>query len=410
MNKLHLPLTVFICVTAGLLASCGGGTGHSRSEATRQSPRTPPPPRTCDVTAASAAAVRSAVQANAGKTVCYRGALAGNLDLTSARPDAVTTIAPAPGGGSFSGGVILAGAANITFEGRAAWTTMYSGTANVTLQNCTLGGTPTHRLSGADIVHIQADAHDITVQDCSIGWSAVNATSDSGFGFRILQNGAVSNITIRRNRIHNTAEDAIQVGGAPANLTIDRNEISYVATQNPHIDPHADLIQLVGYGPNTRITNNYMHHLGYPVEGSNPPPGYPSGGLYIHGGNPGPLLFENNLIEHGRNTVGFGDLGTGGCIFRRTVVRRNTVLDMGDNFGGHFPDLNWAVCGGPANLLERNAIDELGIPHRSRAGTVRDNVTGSGVAVDASGRCTTAACNPRGREPIGYRKPTGVSW
>jgi hypothetical protein len=32
------------------------------------------------------------------------------------------------------------------------------------------------------------------------------------------------------------------------------------------------------------------------------------------------------------------------------------------------------------------------------------------VTLDAQGNCTSSNCNPSGEEPIGYRKPSGVSW
>ena len=32
------------------------------------------------------------------------------------------------------------------------------------------------------------------------------------------------------------------------------------------------------------------------------------------------------------------------------------------------------------------------------------------ASLDAAGNCTTAACNPAGQEPIGFRKPAGVHW
>ena len=381
------------------------GRGPAGSGVPTPPPPPAPPPRHCDVTTASAAGVRAAVQVNAGKTICYQGAIAGDLDLSSVRPAAVTTIAPAPGGGSFSGGVNLPGAANITFEGRAAWATMYSGTANVTLQNCTLGGTPTNRLSGEDIVHIQADARDIAIRDCSIGWSSAAV---AGYGIRIVDNGTVDKVTIQRNRIHHIGADGIQVGGTPSNLTIDRNEISYVAVENPDLDQHADLIQLVDYGPNTRITNNYMHHLGYPVEGSNPPKSYPSGGLYIHGGDDGPLLFENNLVVDGRNQAGIGDLGTGGCSVSNFTMRRNTFDRMGTAVGGL--DFGVHICSGANNLVERNAIRDFDNHYPGPWVTVRNNVEDAGVVLNAAGECISTACNPPGQEPIGYRKPAGVGW
>jgi hypothetical protein len=251
---------------------------------------------------------------------------------------------------------------------------------------------------------MQATLSHVVVEDCDLGWTNYVPANDLGYGIRVLANGSVSDVTIQRNKIHNTGEDAIQVGGAPDGLVIDRNEISYIATQDANLNPHADLIQLVGYG-NTRITNNYMHHLGYPYEGSNPPSSYASGGMYVHGGNSGPLLFENNLIREGRNQAEFGDLGTGGCSFSNVTVRNNSIYNMFLAFGGG-SDLHWGACSGSGNSLTANAIRYLGTPYGSGGSAISGNVTGGSVAYNADGECTAAACGGT----VGYHKPSGVTW
>ena len=360
----------------------------------------------CDYTATSPSILLNYVSSYPGKTICYQGSLSGDLNLTNKQPGTMTTIRPTSANDSIAGQVTLNGAKNITFEGRANNVAIYGGTNNVVLQNCMLGGTSSARTT-ANIVLIQADATNITVQDCDIGWSdTYNNDGNSGYGIRILQNGIVSNIKIQRNKIHNIGADGIQVGGNPAGLVIDRNEISYVAVTRSTDTEHSDLIQLVGYG-DTKITNNYMHHVGYVDSSANPTASYPSGGLYIHGGNPGPLQFENNLIVDNRNIPTVGDLGTGGCSFTNTVLRRNTIVRSGTAVGG--TDLIWAVCSGNGNTLERNVIENL--TNKYSYGNINNNIAGtSNYTLNASNECTSSNCNPSGQEAIGYRCPTGVSW
>ena len=355
--------------------------------------------------AGSAAAVRSALQA--GQNVCVT-ANVGNVDLSNLRPGAVRYVGtPGVSGGSMND-VKLANAANITIRARLRSTEIYDGANNVRLDNCVVGGTSGARVIGDDLIRVQADATNIVVENCDIGWTGQTSSTDAGYGLRILDNGNVANITIQGNRIHHISEDGIQVGGKPPNLTIDRNEIAYIATDTASIDPHADLIQLVGYGPNTRITNNYMHHLGYRDESHQPANSYPSGGFYLHGGQPGPLIIENNLGLDWRNMGVHGSLGTGGCSGDQVIVRRNTFLRGGTSVGG--TEFRMTTCSGSGNVLERNAIENLDVPSPGGHLSVRANVTGGNVKLDGNGNCTSAACNPAGQEPIGFRKPSGVRW
>lgn len=63
------------------------------------------------------------------------------------------------------------------------------------------------------------------------------------------------------------------------------------------------------------------------------------------------MNYENNLIEHSRGRVEVCGLGTGGTSRSNITVRRNTVSDNGQTFGG-FPGLEWDCGSGTGNLVE----------------------------------------------------------
>ena len=81
-----------------------------------------------------------------------------------------------------------------------------------------------------------------------------------------------------------------------------------------------------------------------------------------------------------------------------------------------FPGFEWDCDSGSGNTVEGNiAIDPDGGFAQDGSGaaaTFARNLWGgpSLVTLDAQGNCISANCNPPGQEPIGYRKPSGVSW
>ena len=81
-----------------------------------------------------------------------------------------------------------------------------------------------------------------------------------------------------------------------------------------------------------------------------------------------------------------------------------------------FPSFEWDCDSGTGNTVARNiAVDPDGgfaQDGSASAATFSANLWGkpSLVTLDANGNCTSSNCNPAGQEPIGYRKPSGVSW
>ena len=172
---------------------------------------------------------------------------------------------------------------------------------------------------------------------------------------------------------------------------------------------HSDDIQIVGNGPNMRITNNYLHHNGwYDVGG----PRTGGSGPYIHAGTTNSLLFENNLVRDEENYMQVGNLGTGGCNRSNLTFRRNTFIHNGTIWNGA-PDLQWRLCGGSNNRYERNVVNDVfgnEFGFAASGTTATANLHGAAYTIDAVGTCTVAACNPPGQEAIGFRRPSGVPW
>ena len=214
---------------------------------------------------------------------------------------------------------------------------------------------------------------------------------------------------MQRNYIHHIGADAMQISIDGANALIDRNEVAYAARPATGSDEHSDNLQMAGQGPNNVVSNNYFHHCGWwtevgPTTGCN--------GEAIHAGSSGAFLYENNYDGDALGFPYFGDLGTGGCTRSDMTVRRNTFYNNATQFNGN-PDVRWGLCAGSRNFFERNlVIATLGNPYGFAASgtTARDNLTGTYALDPATRDCTSAACNPAGQAPIGYRKPTGVHW
>ena len=268
-----------------------------------------------------------------------------------------------------------------------------------------IGGTSTNRVMD-QLIFMPDTNNDVTIADNDIGWTDADNSGNTGYGCRCY--GVNNRLKFIRNRVHDIAADGFQgVGGT--DVLIDGNEIGPVGA-NPLSSEHSDNIQITYNGPNLRITNNWIHHQGYygtSITGN-------SGATYVHGGSTGSLLYENNLIQVARGRVEFGGLGTGGTARSNTTVRRNTFYDLGQAYTG-FPGMEWDITSGTNNLLERNAgWDPDGAQSINNAAvTARDNLFSSNagqLSLAADGACSSAACNPAGEEPIGFRKPAGVHW
>jgi hypothetical protein len=217
--------------------------------------------------------------------------------------------------------------------------------------------------------------------------------------------GASDRLRVERNRFHHIGADGIQGLGNGADVVIDRNEFAYVAPPSGSSE-HSDDIQIIDHGPNLRITNNYLHHNGWLDAGVN---GGGESGPYIHAGDNDPMLFENNLIRDEQNFMQIGGLGTGGRSKSNLMFRRNTFLHNGTAFGSS-ADPEWDLNAGSNNVYERNIHRNLVIQSSGSHTTFRDSLDSDNLAFDAAGQCTSAACNPSGQEPIGFRKPSGVRW
>ena len=276
----------------------------------------------------------------------------------------------------------------------------------------TIGGSgPTDRESD-QLIFMPSESNDVAVEHNDIGWTVADSSGNTGYGCRCY--GATDNLRFVANRLHDIAADGFQ-GSNGANVLIDRNEIGPVGA-NPGSSSHSDNIQIVGNGPDLRITNNWIHHQGY-YEGTAVAN---AGSTYIHGsGGQDSILYENNLIQIARGRTEICGLGTPEPPEQTTrhnvTVRRNTWVDGGQEFGG-FPGFAWECDFGSGNTVARNiAVDTDGgfaLTGSSGSAGFDANIWGKPTAVtlDASGNCTSANCNPAGQEAIGYRKPSGVHW
>lgn len=370
-------------------------------------PVAPPPPPfaqpSCEpgaTVATTAAQVRSTVQA--AQNVCVGGNV-GDVNLSSLNPPGNVFVGTS--GGSM-GSVDLARSSRITLRARFRSVELRNSSL-ITIERSIVGGASSSRTLD-NLIFIPEDSVDVTIRDSDIGWTDADDSGNTGYGLRVY--GASDRLRVERNRIHHVSADAIQLSSDGTDTLIDRNEIGWVGA-NPGSSEHADNIQVVGNGPNLRITNNWTHHQGWYTESRQTGN---SGTMYVHGGDTGAMRVENNLFADSRGRVEFGGLGTGGTSRSNLTVRRNTFRNLGTAFTG-FAGLEWDIHGGANNLLERNVATDpdggVAIPDATSGHTtVRNNVWGKNVPLDGSGQCTSAACNPAGQEPIGFRKPAGVHW
>jgi hypothetical protein len=361
------------------------------------------PPSACEGAATqadTAAAVRAAVQA--GDDVCVIAAV-GNVHLgdLGARPVVVSTAAAT---GSMLD-VDLGSTTDLTISRARFRSVTLRGSHRTMLLANTIGGTPEERVD-EQLIFMPDANHDVAIEGNDIGWTIADSSGNTGYGCRCY--GDLDRLRFVGNKLHDLAADGFQgVGGV--DVTIDRNEIGPVG-RNPDSNEHTDNIQITGNEANLRITNNWIHHQGY-YEGEVTAN---AGSTYIHGGSDGSLLFANNLIETAQGRTEICGLGTGGSERSNLTVRRNTWVDGGIAFNG-FPGFEWDCDAGANNTITRNiAVDPDGglADNGYDAALVEPNLFGTPgtVTLDAAGNCTSANCNPEGEEPIGYRKPAGVSW
>jgi hypothetical protein len=353
--------------------------------------------------ATTAAQVRSAVQGN--HDVCVTAAV-GNVDLEGLGSRSVVLSSE---GGSM-GSIDINDTTNLTIRDarfRSAELWYANGT---TIEGSVVGGTASARTNDA-LLNINVSP-DVTIKENEIAWSGNDGSSISGYAIRSPGNSLGNNdrLHIEGNYIHNVGEDGIQGLGQAPGVVIDRNRIDYVAAP-PGSGGHADGMQIINYGPNTRITNNWVSHEGYYAAGE---PSGSSGTTYIHGGDSDSLLIENNLYTDSRGRVEICGLGTGGTSISNVTIRRNTFSNLGLGYSS-FPSFEWDCDSGSGDTITRNvAVDPDGgfAQDGFSSAIVAPNLWGqpSLVTLDAQGNCTSSNCNPSGEEPIGYRKPSGVSW
>jgi hypothetical protein len=367
---------------------------------------TPPPPPSelgCASGAADATAaaqVRSSVQGN--RDVCVTAAV-GNVDISGlgSRDVVIST----EGAGSM-GYVNANGTTDFTIQGARFRSILLRGSHRAHLLGNVIGGTPDNRVLD-QLIFMPEESDDVLIEGNDIGWTRADNTGNTGYGCRCY--GKIDNFRFVRNKVHDIAADGIQLGGSGAeNVLIDRNEIGPVGN-NPGSNEHSDNIQVVGNGPNLRITNNWIHHQGY-FDGS---PTGNAGSLYIHGAGD-PMTVENNLIEIARGRTEACGLGTGGTNRDDLVIRNNTWIDGGQAYS-NFPSFEWDCDSGSNDVITRNiAVDPDGgfANNGFSAAIVAPNLFGTPglVTFDSDKNCTSANCNPSGQPPIGYRKPSGVRW
>lgn len=363
-----------------------------------------------------------------GKAFYMRGGDYGDVDLSDVRRDDLVWFIAHPGEVPSFDSIQFGRSENLRIDGfRAATVDVAPGglgepNRNLQLANCLLGGSQAARINPVAVVGVGAASEDVLIDRCEIGWTDMNGAEDHGYGVRAVngEEAPIVRLAIRRSWIHNVSCDAVQLAGN-REFTLDRTEISYVAPE-PGYGCHADSIQNMGFiGDGARITNNYIHHVGYYEAGTNPGPGDPAG-QFIYHNNGGGALIENNLFVDNRNYALNLGSGCDGCprTLSNVILRRNTIVRDGTAFGGEStPDLRWAPTGGSGNRFERNVIGGIAADGSTSASVVAfsGNVyTDQGplgpedagplsLSFDASMNCVSAAC-----ANAGYRKPGGVSW
>jgi hypothetical protein len=211
---------------------------------------------------------RAAAAAPAGSEVLVRGGTYPSTTLSSARSGFVT-FRPS-------------GSETVTIEGLR-----FSGATHVRFRGVNVNGGLT--VSGASrhiemvdgslrAVSLQAGADSVVLEGNSLtnpNGTGINFSSDSS-------RPAVSNVTIRGNRIDGIAVDAIQAKNF-RNLTVEGNEFANVR-RPAGSTAHPDVLQTVFGGENLVFRDNYVHD-------------YDAQGFFIADGQVTDVVVENNLFE-----------------------------------------------------------------------------------------------------------------
>jgi hypothetical protein len=371
--------------------------------APQPSPGAPQGPSACSTgatVATSSTAAKAAVRA--GKSVCV-GAGIGDLDLSGLGDRSGVVVSTSAGS---IGHLEINGTTGLTVRSARLRSVTLRGAHRTVIEGSTIGGTATNRVLD-QLIFMPDQSNDVTIRNNDIGWTIADNSGNTGYGCRCY--GKTDRLQFVGNVVHDIAGDGFQ-GTNGADVLIDRNKIGPVGA-NPGSSEHSDNIQIVGNGPNLRITNNWIYGQGYyDGRATNN-----SGSTYIHGGTSNSVLYENNLIQNARGRTEICGLGTGGTTRSNIAIRRNTWVDGGQQFSG-FPGFEWDCDSGSGNVVEANiAIDpDGGFAQDGSAGaaTFSRNLWGKPtlVTLDGQGNCTSANCNPAGQQPIGYRKPSGVRW
>lgn len=356
---------------------------------------------------------------NSGKTIEVTADL-GNFTIDGARPASLITVVPGEGGGSLGTVMFTNNNSNIRFEGfvmrgvniNHGNSTNVNNT-NLQFANCTAGGTESARIKPLAIFEIYGDADGILIDNCDIGWTDTNPTggNDVGYGVRAIGGGGgrtVDNLMITRSKIHHTGCDNIQLGDVN-DFVMDRTELAYAASA-PGTDCHADSMQIMGTGgTNPRITNSWIHDMGYYSDTVTPSS---SGQLIIHGWSGStPWLIQNNLFTHNRNFTPEYKEESNGAFSNNWTWDHNTILSSFDvegsgcstHFGGSQAALTNNIirnhCG---SASYGSANGNVGIANTPNGGVRQANLT-----FDANYEPTNLTS---GYEDAGYRLPTDVHW
>ena len=271
-----------------------GGTGNQAPPGESSPGASSPPPVNCSQVVGSVAALQSAAQsAAAGTTVCIAAGSYPSVRFSAARSAAVT-IAAKPG-------------------------------ATVTFADLDFGSTASHlRIQGVHVdgqVKLEAEgAHHITfvwswVRGFSAEWGTHDLlfehndirTSGGGNGVELIstapvhgapggsgtQNLApVERVTIRANKLHDIATDAIFMGNY-RDVLVEDNEISGLQEAGQH----TDALQSVYGGKRLTFRGNYVHDNR-------------AQGFFVKDGRAYDLVVHDNLFVHTRDLwqISFYDL------------------------------------------------------------------------------------------------------
>jgi outer membrane biosynthesis protein TonB len=367
----------------------------------------PVPPTEASACAAGAQQVTTASALTTAvrnkQSSCVTAAL-GNVTLSSLG-DRTGVVVSTSGGGSI-GLLKIEATQGLTVRGARLRAVEIRHSDRTVVESSTIGGTQANRVED-QLIFMPDRSDNVVIRNNDIGWTVADDSGNTGYGCRCY--GETNGLQFVGNIVHDIAADGFQ-GTNGANVLIDRNKIGPVGA-NPDSSEHSDNIQIVSNGPGLRITNNWIYRQGW-YEGRTT---NNSGSLYVHGGTSNSVVIENNFFQEAQGRTEICGLGTGGTSRSNITIRHNTWLEGGLTFTG-FPGFEWDCDSGSGNTVAGNiSIDpDGGFAQDGSAGAAAfsANIWGrpGTVAFDASGNCTSAACNPAGGEAIGYRKPSGVPW